>query len=205
MQIKLSKVGKRFLRNWIFKDVNLTLEGERVYGLVGHNGSGKSTLLQIIAGFLSPSRGEVQFEKDGLSISRNDLNSHLSFCSPYTELIEELSLEEHLDFHKKFRPFLDNKSTADIIELLDMKKERNKAIRFFSSGMKQRLKLALSILCEASIILLDEPSTNLDAKNSAWFLEILAKYKGDRLVIIASNVESDLQLCSERISVEDFK
>ena len=169
MQIELKKVGKRYLRSWIFKDVDLSLEGNTIYGLVGHNGSGKSTLLQIIAGFLSPSKGEVLFEKEGELISRDELNKHLSFCSPYTELVEELSLEEHLDFHKKFRPFLDNRSTADLIDLLGMKKEKAKAIRFFSSGMKQRLKLALAILCESSFILLDEPSTNLDEKNTSWF------------------------------------
>lgn len=205
MIIRADKVGKRFLNTWIFKDISLELKSGNTYALIGHNGSGKSTLLQILAGFLSPSEGEVIFEDGGSEIKRDNIYKYLSFCSPYTELIEELTLEEHLSFHSRFRSFVGDLDVDSVMELMQLDHEWDKEVRFFSSGMKQRLKLALSILSNSGFILLDEPSTNLDQKSTEWFLDLLKDYRGDRIVLIASNVETDLQLCNERISVEKYK
>ena len=205
MNLSVNKVGKRFLNTWIFRDISLSLKGSNTYALVGHNGSGKSTLLQILAGYLSPSEGEVSFVQDGVEIKRDDIHRYLSFCSPYTELIEELTLEEHIKFHNKFRPFVEGLDARAVMQIMNLDHEWDKTVRFFSSGMKQRLKLALSILSDSSFILLDEPSTNLDKQSTDWFLKTLERYRGDRLVIIASNVEDDLRLCNEEISVERYK
>ena len=205
MNLSVNKVGKRFLNTWIFRDISLSLKGGNTYALVGHNGSGKSTLLQILAGYLSPSEGEVSFVQDGVEIKRVDIHRYLSFCSPYTELIEELTLEEHIKFHNKFRPFVEGLDALAVMQIMKLDHEWDKTVRFFSSGMKQRLKLALSILSDSSFILLDEPSTNLDKQSTDWFLKTLERYRGDRLVIIASNVEDDLRLCNEEISVERYK
>lgn len=205
MTISADKVGKRFLNSWIFRDISLELKSGVTYALIGHNGSGKSTLLQILAGYLSPSEGEVIFEHQGNKVKRDDIHKFLSFCSPYTELIEELTLEEHLDFHQKFRPFVDDLDVNAVMEIMELEREWDKEVRFFSSGMKQRLKLALSILSQSGFILLDEPSTNLDQASTQWFLNLLEKYRGDRIIVIASNVEADLQLCTDRISVEQYK
>ena len=205
MNLSVNKVGKRFLNTWIFRDISLNLKGNNTYALVGHNGSGKSTLLQILAGYLSPSEGEVSFVQDGVEIKRDDIHKYLSFCSPYTELIEELTLEEHIKFHNKFRPFVEGLDARAVMQVMNLDHEWDKTVRFFSSGMKQRLKLALSILSDSSFILLDEPSTNLDKQSTDWFLKTLERYRGDRLVIIASNVEDDLRLCNEEISVERYK
>lgn len=205
MTISADKVGKRFLNSWIFRDISLELKSGVTYALIGHNGSGKSTLLQILAGYLSPSEGEVIFEDQGNKVKRDDIHKFLSFCSPYTELIEELTLEEHLDFHQKFRPFVDDLDVNAVMEIMELEREWDKEVRFFSSGMKQRLKLTLSILSQSGFILLDEPSTNLDQASTQWFLNLLEKYKGDRIIVIASNVEADLQLCTDRISVEQYK
>jgi len=205
MNLSVNKVGKRFLNTWIFRDISLSLKGSNTYALVGHNGSGKSTLLQILAGYLSPSEGEVSFVQDGVEIKRDDIHRYLSFCSPYTELIEELTLEEHIKFHNKFRPFVEGLDALAVMEIMNLDHEWDKTVRFFSSGMKQRLKLALSILSNSKFILLDEPSTNLDRQSTDWFLKTLERYRGDRLVIIASNVEDDLRLCNEEISVERYK
>ncbi|MDG1296859.1 MAG: ATP-binding cassette domain-containing protein [Saprospiraceae bacterium] len=205
MNLSVNKVGKRFLNTWIFRDISLSLKSSNTYALVGHNGSGKSTLLQILAGYLSPSEGEVSFVQDGVEIKRDDIHRYLSFCSPYTELIEELTLEEHIKFHNKFRPFVEGLDARAVMQIMNLDHEWDKTVRFFSSGMKQRLKLALSILSDSSFILLDEPSTNLDKQSTDWFLKTLERYRGDRLVIIASNVEDDLRLCNEEISVERYK
>jgi len=205
MHIKVQQVGKRYLRSWIFRGIDLEFQGDRIYGLTGYNGSGKSTLLQILAGFLSPSEGEIIFEEAGEAIKRDDIHKYLSFSSPYTELIEELTLEEHLKFHQKLRPFIDGLEVDALMDLMELSDEWDKQVRYFSSGMKQRLKLGLSILSNSSFILLDEPGSNLDSQSIQWYLNLIRTYRRDRLLIIASNTEEDLSLCQERISIESYK
>ena len=205
MHIKVQQVGKRYLRSWIFRGIDLEFQGDRIYGLTGYNGSGKSTLLQILAGFLSPSEGEINFEEAGEAIKRDDIHKYLSFSSPYTELIEELTLEEHLKFHQKLRPFIDGLEVDALMDLMELSDEWDKQVRYFSSGMKQRLKLGLSILSNSSFILLDEPGSNLDSQSIQWYLNLIRTYRRDRLLIIASNTEEDLSLCQERISIESYK
>lgn len=205
MHIKVQQVGKRYLRSWIFRGIDLEFQGDRIYGLTGYNGSGKSTLLQILAGFLSPSEGEIIFEEAGEAIKRDDIHKYLSFSSPYTELIEELTLEEHLKFHQKLRPSIDGLEVDALMDLMELSDEWDKQVRYFSSGMKQRLKLGLSILSNSSFILLDEPGSNLDSQSIQWYLNLIRTYRRDRLLIIASNTEEDLSLCQERISIETYK
>ncbi len=205
MHIKVEQVGKRYLRSWIFRGIDLEFQGDRIYGLTGYNGSGKSTLLQILAGFLSPSEGEIIFEEAGEAIKRDDIHKYLSFSSPYTELIEELTLEEHLKFHQKLRPFIDGLEVDALMDLMELSDEWDKQVRYFSSGMKQRLKLGLSILSNSSFILLDEPGSNLDSQSIQWYLNLIRTYRRDRLLIIASNTQEDLSLCQERISIESYK
>ena len=205
MHIKVQQVGKRYLRSWIFRGIDLEFQGDRIYGLTGYNGSGKSTLLQILAGFLSPSEGEIIFEEAGEAIKRDDIHKYLSFSSPYTELIEELTLEEHLKFHQKLRPSIDGLEVDALMDLMELSDEWDKQVRYFSSGMKQRLKLGLSILSNSSFILLDEPGSNLDSQSIQWYLNLIRTYRRDRLLIIASNTEEDLSLCQERISIESYK
>lgn len=205
MHIKVQQVGKRYLRSWIFRGIDLEFQGDCIYGLTGHNGSGKSTLLQILAGFLSPSEGQIIFEQAGTSIKRDDIHHYLSFSSPYTALIEELTLEEHLKFHQKLRPFIDGMEVDALMDLMELSDEWDKEVRYFSSGMKQRLKLGLSILSDSSFILLDEPGSNLDSQSIQWYLNLIQTYRRGRLMIIASNTEEDLSLCQERISIETYK
>ncbi len=207
MKIELEGVSKRFRLEWILRRVNLELETGHSYAISGPNGSGKSTLLKILAGHLTPSRGKVRFWSDDAQneIPRDQLYRHLCYAAPYVELIEEYTLREALRFHQGFKPFLDQMTPDDIIELLAFQKSSNKNIRDFSSGMRQRLKLVLALCSEADFIILDEPTTNLDSQGVSWYRELIDRYKRDRLLIVASNVDVDFDFCEERVNVVDFK
>lgn len=206
MKIKLKGVAKRFRLEWILRKVDLELHSGRSYAISGPNGSGKSTLLKILAGHLTPSRGTVTFwENDQVPMPRDQLYRHLCYAAPYVELIEEYTLREALNFHQGFKPFLDQMSSSDIIELLDFQKSKNKNVRDFSSGMRQRLKLVLALCSEADFIILDEPTTNLDSQGVDWYRQLIDQYKRDRLLIVASNVDVDFDFCEERVNVVDFK
>jgi len=130
---------------------------------------------------------------------------HLSLAAPYLELIEEFTLSEVIDFHFKFKPYKTGMDKNSVIELLDMPGNKNKMIRYFSSGMKQRLKLALAFCADAPMLMLDEPTSNLDTQGVDWYLSLVQKFAADRLTIICSNQEHEYNFCDERLNIVDFK
>ncbi len=207
MQIELKNLGKRYRYEWILKNVNFQFRGGESFAVLGHNGSGKSTLMQILSGFLSPSSGKIIYTENDKLIDINSVYRKVAFTAPYTELIEELTLKEAIAFHAKFKPLANGMKRDDLLNLLQFPKSaHDKAIQFFSSGMKQRLKLALSILSDCPVLLLDEPSITLDREGVNWYRNLLKEYAlGKKLVVIASNVEEDLQDCDQSISITDFK
>ncbi len=207
MEIQLSEVGKRFRFEWIFKNITCTFDKNHPYALLGPNGSGKSTLMKVISGQLTPTKGKILFSNaDNKAISIDDVYRFVSFAAPYIELIEEFTLTEMLDFHQKFKAFAKNLDSEAVIKILGFEKSRHKEVRFFSSGMKQRLKLALAICSDTPILLLDEPTTNLDAQGAAWYRELLLAFGQNRTVIIATNVEEDYAFfCKKQLNIFDFK
>ncbi|WCL82647.1 ATP-binding cassette domain-containing protein [Saprospira sp. CCB-QB6] len=207
LSIELQNLAKRYRYEWIFKGLNYTFEANTAYAIRGHNGAGKSTLLQCLSGFLSPSAGQLRYQYKGKTIDREEVFQYCNYLGPYVQLIEELSLMEAIDFHRQFKPLLPGISPKDLFELSGLPNSaKNKPIQFFSSGMKQRLKLSLALLSESPLLLLDEPSITLDRKAVAWFQDLLERYGlPNRLCIIASNVDEDLLLCQQQLQIEDFK
>lgn len=205
MRIELEGIAKRYRSEWILRDVSLGFEAGKQYAVTGPNGSGKSTLLRILSGHLTPSKGRRRYFLGNERLDNTAVYRHLSYAAPYIELIEELTLWEALQFHLRFKPLRDNLNAADILELLAFRKARNKAIREFSSGMKQRLKLALAICSDTSLLLLDEPTTNLDKEGVGWYRRLIDTYSAGRLLIVASNVDVDFDFCTERVSILEYK
>ncbi|NNE29526.1 MAG: ABC transporter ATP-binding protein [Saprospiraceae bacterium] len=205
MDIILDSLGKRFRYDWIFKNLNYSFHAGKMYGIKGPNGSGKSTLLKILSGHLSPSSGTVTYQKQGVEIQRNDLYKYLGYSGPYMDLIDELSMEESLKFHQKFKPFLEGLSVQEMISLLELKKAAQKKINHFSSGMQQRLKLGLALCSQSDLLFLDEPNTNLDQSANDWFEKLLTRFRGDRTIFIASNEPRDFKYCEEILNIQDFK
>jgi len=205
MKIFLEHTSKRFLRHWIFKDINYTFSAPGAYALLGANGSGKSTLLRIIAGMQNPSLGKVShFDKDQL-VESNALFPYISFCAPGIEIVEEFTLREFLAFHFSFKKMLPGLSISTIIELCRLQDAADRVIGEFSSGMKQRVKLAQAIFADTPVLLLDEPCTNLDQAGVEQYTDWMAQYAKDRLVIVASNDVREYFFCKERLTVEEYK
>lgn len=206
MELVLNNVGKRYRYDWVFRHLDFHFETGKKYAILGPNGSGKSTLLKVLSGHLTPSKGKVLFKRNKADIRIDQVYHHLSYAAPYIDLIEEMTLEEAIRFHLRFKPMQKELSPKKIIDLLDFSKSRNKEIRFFSSGMKQRLKLVLAICSETEFLLLDEPTTNLDKQGFEWYRSLIEQYiSSDRLVIVASNVELDYAFCEDSLNILDFK
>ena len=206
MQIKLSNVGKRFNREWIFRHLSFEFASGKKYAITGSNGSGKSTLLQVISGALSHNEGAVLVEKSGSKnepISAENLYKYVSIAAPYLELIEEMTAREFLLFHHRFKsPVL---PIAEILQFIQLEKAADKQIRYYSSGMKQRLKLAQAFFCTTPVLLLDEPTTNLDLDGVDLYYRLIKTFGKDKLVIISSNDIQEYSFCDKVISVSDYR
>lgn len=215
MKISLTNAGKRFNRDWIFRNFTQEFISGIAYAITGPNGSGKSTLLQVIGGAMMMSEGNAQYEVGNRqsAIGNEKLQEihvdkafrYISIAAPYLELIEEMTLQEFLQFHSQFKPFLPGFHIKEIIAEIGLQAAAHKQIRFYSSGMKQRVKLAQAIFSNVPCILLDEPCTNLDAAGFALYHQLISKYCNNRLIIVSSNDEQEYSFCAERISILDFK
>ena len=205
MNIQLSSIGKRYRYEWIFKQLNFQFSSDMHYAVTGPNGSGKSTLMNVISGYLSPSSGSISYNCNDKVIELDDLYQYLSFCAPYIDLVEDFTLEEMIDFHFGFKAMLISKS--EMYALLGFKQVNNaKFLKHFSSGMKQKLKLALSICADTRLLLLDEPTITLDKDTIDWYHDLMQKFMEiNRTVIISSNVESDFLPDAQRVNIIDFK
>lgn len=205
MKISLQNIGRRFNREWIFRDVNYTFGDNQAYAILGPNGSGKSTLLQVLTGSLTPSAGILNFSFQDKNVEIESVYKHLSYAAPYQELIEEFTLEEVIDFHFRFKKYSAGLDKAAVIELLGLQSSRNKLIRYFSSGMKQRTKLALAFCSDTAMLMLDEPTSNLDTQGVDWYLELAAKFAANRLTVICSNQPHEYGFCSQIVNIADYK
>ena len=203
--ILLENIGRRFNRDWIFRGVDFTFTTGKIYAVLGPNGSGKSTLLQVLNGSLSPSAGDINFFYDGNAVEIDKVYKHLSLAAPYLELIEEFTLSEMIDFHFKFKSYKTGINKNEVIELLAMPGSKNKLIKYFSSGMKQRLKLAIAFCADTPMLMLDEPTSNLDTQGVDWYLSLVQKFAQNRLTIICSNQEHEYSFCDERLNITDYK
>jgi ABC-type multidrug transport system ATPase subunit len=206
INIKLENIGRRFNRDWIFREIDYSFNSGESYAILGPNGSGKSTLLQVLNGSLTPSAGTINFfEGDNKPIDIEQVFQHLSLAAPYLELIEEFTLTEMIDFHFKFKAYLPGMDNEAVINLLNMPTSKHKMIRYFSSGMKQRLKLAMAFCADTTLLMLDEPTSNLDKQGVDWYLSLVQQYAKNRLTIVGSNQQHEYDFCSHQLNITDYK
>ncbi len=205
MKITLENIGRRFNRDWIFRGIDYTFTGGETYAILGPNGSGKSTLLQVLNGSLSPSAGTISYFYEDKPVEVEQVFGHLSLAAPYLELIEEFTLDEMITFHFKFKGYKKGINKEQIIDLLNLPGSKNKDIRYFSSGMKQRLKLALAFCADTPILMLDEPTSNLDSQGVDWYLSLVQQFAANRLTIICSNQEQEYSFCTRSLNISDYK
>lgn len=207
MQITLNNIGKRYHREWIFKGISQEFNSNSTTAIIGSNGSGKSTLLKIISAAELPTQGNlIYLDEMGKSIHLNDAYNQLSFAAPYMDLPEQLTTLELIKFHLAFKPFVQNISPEQFLNLTLLNDAKNKLVKHFSSGMKQRLKLGLAILSKTQVLLLDEPCSNLDTKGVNMYQQLMEEYANNRLIIISSNEqEEELINIQKTINITEYK
>lgn len=205
MKIALTNAGKRFSREWIFRNLTYEFSFEKSYAVTGPNGSGKSTLLQVLSSAIILNEGAAVWQVNNSILKPETVHQYISFAAPYFELVEEMTAKEFLLFHSKFKNFINNFSVDEILVKAELKYAANKQIRFYSSGMKQRLKLAQAIFSDVPFILLDEPCTNLDANGFSLYYNWIHAFCTNRLLIVSSNDVNEYKFCNEQINMQNFK
>jgi ABC-type multidrug transport system ATPase subunit len=205
MLIRLNNIGKRFDRQWIFRHVEVNLQDNSSIAILGSNGSGKSTLLRIISGRLLPTEGSIIFSHKASEITSDSIYKHITYAAPYLDLPGEFNLEEMLSFHTRFKPLINGISCDDFFLHAQLGPHRKKLIQDLSSGMKQRLKLSLALLSSSSVVLLDEPCTNLDEAATKWYAGLLKSYSTNRCIIICSNHKpEETFMCNHQLLIDSF-
>jgi len=205
MRICLTDAGKRFHRDWVFRHADLELLPGRTYALTGPNGSGKSTLLQVIGGMTALSTGRIDYISGGRPLEPGDERNRISFAAPYLELVEEMTGLEFLTFHGGLRPLLPGFTPDRILSDVGLAAAAQKQVRHYSSGMRQRLKLAQAFFSEGDVLLLDEPCTNLDRTGIDLYRRLMADRRGGRLVVVGSNDEQEYEGCDEVLDMQRWK
>lgn len=206
MDIHLKDLSKRFDENFVLRKFNYQFNSNGRYAIQGANGSGKSTLLKIISGHLTPSLGQIEYLINAEAIKRGEIYRHLSFTAPYIDLIEDFNLKEIYDYHSSFKKLKGISSLEEFREVLDYEEIKPlKLIHNYSSGMKNRLKLALHVLTDADVLLLDEPSSFLDADGVEWFQKLLKSNLEHKTLIIASNDAKDFEHCDKLIEIKSVQ
>lgn len=189
VELRFSGLSKRFGRRAVLRNVNGAAKPGEVLVVTGPNGSGKSTLLNILGGLLRPSQGEVSYLANGRALPKEEWHRHLGVCAPDLSVYEELSALENLRFFTQVRGLrLPDKELAAVLEQLGLKgADFSRPVKQFSSGMLQRVKLAQALVHRPEVLLLDEPSSNLDEAGHRLLKELVMAWRERATVVIATN------------------
>lgn len=204
LEIILENLGKRYNQNWIFRGLTWTISKGQALAILGNNGSGKSTLLQMILGSQTASEGQIRFLDNSTELAPETIYRVCSIAAPYLDLFEELSLVENFQFAKQFHGV--SCTQQDFLEITGLSAARDRQLKFFSSGMKQRVKLGLALLSPKPVVLLDEPCSNLDAEGMQWYNELVSKHQQNRILIVSSNSDPmEMGFCTVTIDIRNYK
>lgn len=204
--VEAVELNKSFGRRLIFNDLQFRFDKSGIYGISGPNGSGKSTLVKIIAGILGASKGKIVHKMNDQEIAEERLHAHIGFVSPYLVLYEEFSTYENLKLFAEIRGVKFNKEAVDyLLNKFLLYKRKDDLLKTYSSGMKQRVKFIFALMHSPQLLILDEPTSNLDDEGKNSVYELVREEGQKNIVLIASNEIHDLELCNEIVYLEKFK
>ncbi len=200
-------LAKRYGRRVLFRRLSFALEGGKTLAVTGANGAGKSTLLKILAGVLRPSKGGVSLHRNGQALPQEQHPLQTGLVAPYLNVYDGFSARENLAFLAQARRLsFAAQRIEEVLTQVDLAGRAEDLVGTYSSGMKQRVKYAAALLAEPSLLLLDEPTANLDTAGLAMVDRIIGhQQQAGQLLIIATNVPSEAAKCDDVIRIEDFR
>ena len=203
IEFSVLNISKKFNKKFVFENLSFQLSDSNSIAIIGKNGSGKSTFLKICAGVLSPFSGNVEIKIDSKNIDKTNFFLHIGFVAPYLQLYDELTPTEHLEFCCNMKNVKFSKSVIEkVLEEVNLENRKNDFVRTFSSGMKQRLKYATAILHKPEILILDEPTVNLDKDGCETVKKIVEKQIQNGILVYATNNLKEENFSSNVLNIE---
>jgi heme exporter protein A len=203
-QLKVTEVSKQYTGNTLFNNITFEVHPGEVTAITGWNGSGKSTLLRIIAGLVRPSGGTVEMFFQGEPVAKESRRTFVGMVAPAMSLYDELTALENLEFFCKVRGIdHDRKSCLRIMDRVGLTEKTHKLCRNYSSGMKQRLKIAQALIHNPPLLLLDEPGCNLDSKGMEIVEKVIADHRQGGMTVIASNEKREVNYGDRIINLSE--
>jgi heme exporter protein A len=204
MTLALRSISKEFNRRSIFRDVTFSLGSGDSLAITGRNGSGKSTLVKILCGVLSPTRGSIEYVLDGKLIEGEDVRNHIGLVSPYLQLYDEFSGLENLELLSAIRSdhTLETGRIDEVLNDVGLWERRKDFLRTYSSGMKQRLKYAFAVVHRPDILILDEPTSNLDKDGIEMVLRRVTEQRKSAILIVATNDADEATWCAKKVELD---
>lgn len=202
--LNVSGIGKHYGETLLFKNISFQLNRGDVLAVAGWNGSGKSTLLRIIAGLVKPSAGQVEMFFNKEPIPRESRRGFVGMVAPALSLYDELTGLENMEFFSRVRGVARNRNDClDIIDRVGLTEHATKMCRDYSSGLKQRLKLAQALLHNPPLLLLDEPGCNLDSQGIKVVEEIISNQRQLGMTVIASNEKREVGYAGKVVNLSE--
>ena len=201
--IAATGVAKDFNRRPIFRDISFSLSSPSSLAITGKNGAGKSTLSKILAGLVSSTRGSIAYTLNDKQVGIEEFKHDIGFVSPYLNLYDEFTALENLQLLSRIRATTQQNEVRmkELLNLVNLWKRRDDLVGTFSSGMKQRLKYAFALLHNPIVLILDEPTSNLDEEGIEFVQRIVKQQKEEGVLIVATNDKEEAGWCAQEIHV----
>ena len=202
MKLSVEKVSKNFGRKKILRDISFELSSGMSAAVVGPNGSGKTTLLRVICGLIRPSQGEIRYIENNHPIPQKIFYKTMGLVGPYLELYEELTASENLLFFARMKRIQNAPAKISfLMDRLNLTGNEDEQVKNYSSGMRQRLKYVFALIGEPEILILDEPTSNLDKDGIDRVYDIMSEQKKTKILLLATNEQTDLQYGDFQVDV----
>ncbi len=202
--VQLEGISKEYASTVLFQNVSIKVEKNQIAIITGKNGSGKSSLLRLLIGIESADKGSIYFYKENQNILPTDWYKHISMVAPSMQLPMELTVKEIVTLHSSFKQMYT--TTEEFLHHTHLYKDKNKLLQQLSTGMLQRLKLGLAFFTISTILVIDEPTSNLDEEHIQWYQTLLKNHLYQRIVFIATNnIPQDAPYYDYTITLQDYK
>lgn len=203
--IKIRNLEKSFGKHLVLQNINLEIQPGKIFGVIGESGSGKTTLLRLIIGYYKLTKGEITFDGNNIVKDSEFVKNNFGFATQDNSFYKDLTVEENLRFFGELygleKNYL-NETIDRILKLVELIDVRKRLARQLSGGMKRRLDLACALIHDPSVLILDEPTEDLDPRLREQLLNLIKNINNHgTTVIFTSHLLEEIEYLCDKVAV----